>query len=98
MSTPSLLIDAIMNGDITLAKELLLNGHDPNERFVSDPPNEPYSGHGRPALHFAVSLHQNTITRLLLEGGADPNILDKSGEAAIHIMRKTATEIHSCMK
>ncbi len=57
---------------------LLLAGADVNHKMA----------HGDTALMFAAMLGRPTITTMLLEAGADPDIANLSGETALDIARK----------
>jgi ankyrin repeat protein len=70
----TLLMRASRSGDVRLARALLLIGTRPNQRS---------SETGKSALFFAAANGHANVARLLLAGGADPNLLDRLGRTPL---------------
>lgn len=66
---------AVAYGQVSVAQALLARGADSKDRL----------GHGQATLlHLAVIHHQKTMVTFLLDGGADPNAIDRYGETPLH--------------
>lgn len=72
------LIEAIQNRNLFLAQELVIQGSDVNQRTPQ----------GATPLHFAARSGQFTITRLLLQKGADPEAIYQSEWTPLHFAAK----------
>lgn len=72
------LIQAVIKGNISLAKSILNNGMDPNVKNKD----------GATALHFAAAANDAIMTKLLLDFGADPNYINNDGDTPLHIAAK----------
>ena len=77
------MLNATESGDTTVVAGLLEHGADPNEI---------HRGAGRTALHAAAEMRYNgdstAFVTMLLEAGADPTIVDRSGMTASDIARQ----------
>jgi serine/threonine-protein phosphatase 6 regulatory ankyrin repeat subunit B len=76
MKAPNAFVEAVLNADFHVAKELLASGIDINAR---------YGENGWTALHHAVEHLSVESTTWLLENGAGPNHRDSSGGTPLHL-------------
>ena len=67
------LVNAIINGDEPLVKKLIAEGADINHQ----------DDNGWSALHFVAQERKNTILKLLLSCGANPDLLDLHGNTPL---------------
>jgi ankyrin repeat protein len=75
------LLDAVTDGEIDVAKELLGQGANVNFRNRA----------GETPLTFAAVWNQLPALKLLLEHGADPNIADRTGGTALMLAAQHGT-------
>jgi len=84
VDAPNAFVEAVMNADFHIAKELLSSGIDINAR---------YGDNGWTALHYAVENLSVESTAWLLENGADPNYRDSSGWTPLHLSIDAESDI-----
>jgi ankyrin repeat protein len=70
--SPTLLINAVISGDIEMVKLILEAGADPNEEYITIV-DDGQTGISTDALRMAISLNLRKTTSLLLETGAIPS-------------------------
>jgi hypothetical protein len=79
---------AVNATDVSLEPALLEPVPWDRGRVTSDGPGVLLQVHDQTALYISVCCGRLAVTKLLLEGGADPTLRDKAGRTALDIARQ----------
>jgi len=78
MQTPTLLVDAAMDGDFDECSKLIDGGEDVNQKDVD----------GMTALHYAAFFGKLDIAQLLINNNADKTIKNNDDQTALDLAQK----------